>query len=193
MTDNNIISNVESTPQKEEENPSFPSAPTMPNIPNNIIEETQNTASPSSPLPPDNVSEPNITPKEELIVIKYTDYFGVTHDIEVTKEFAEKYYGIIKEEKRIERKETRRHISLEFLSQKGIEFPSSSPDPLDTIIQQEKIKETRKLIASLSPAQQKLIKQLFYQNLSFSQIAQLEGVTPSAIRHRWGRLKSNLL
>lgn len=135
-------------------------------------------------------NEPN--KRLEMIIIKYTDYYGVVHDIEVTKEFADKYYAMIKDEKRIERKETRRHISLETLSQKGIEFSSTNPDPLDNLIQKEKIQEARKLIASLRPSQQKLIKQLFYENLSFSQIAHLENVTPSAIRHRWGRIRKKV-
>lgn len=153
-----------------------------------ILTEETLSILPSPNTPIDN--EPNKRP--EMITIKYTDYYGVVHDIEVTKEFADKYYAMIKDEKRIERKETRRHISLETLSQKGIEFSSTNPDPLDNLIQKEQIQEARKLIASLRPSQQKLIKQLFYENLSFSEIAHLENVTPSAIRHRWGRIKKFL-
>ena len=146
--------------------------------------ENQLTNNSSSPLPSD--------PKPEMITITYIDYFGEKQEIEVTKDFKEKYDEIIKKEQLVDRKETRRHTSLDSLQEKGFEFASSHPTPDSAYEKSELIKKVREIILSLTPAQQKLIKQLFYNNLTYSEIATLENVTPSAIRHRWGRIKREL-
>lgn len=125
----------------------------------------------------------------EMTTIPYIDYFGEKHEIEVTKDFEEKYNAILKKERLIDRKETRRHTSLDNLAEKGFEFASSLPTPENEYEKSVLIKQVRTLIYSLNPSQQKLIRQLFYEGLTMTEISALENVSPSAIRHRWGRIK----
>lgn len=128
----------------------------------------------------------------EMIIMPYTDFYDQTHEIEVTKEFYDKYQAILKDERRVERKETRRHTSLDNLTDKGFEFATPCIDPLAQAEQKELVSSVQHAILTLLPQQQKLIKQMFYENLSMTEIARLENVDPSAIRHRWGRIKSKI-
>lgn len=136
------------------------------------------------------ISEPLARPI--MTTISYIDYFGERQEIEVTKEFAEKYKEIIRREHLTNRKETRRHTSLNHLEEKGFEFASSAASPDDEYERSVLIANVRSIILSLTPSQQKLIRQLFYQDLNMNEIAKLENVTPSAIRHRWGRIKEKI-
>jgi RNA polymerase sigma-70 factor (ECF subfamily) len=145
-------------------------------------------ASPSQPIP-NSLEQSYPSPHPIMTTISYVDYFGEKQEIEVTKEFKDKYDGIIKKEQLTNRKETRRHTSLNHLEEKGFESVSSLPTPESEYEKTVLIEEVRKLIFSLTPYQQKLIRQLFYEGLTMTEIANLENVTPSAIRHRWGRIK----
>lgn len=144
--------------------------------------------SPQHPL----VFPPDSSPRPTMTTISYIDYFGEKQEIEVTKDFKEKYDAIIKKEQLTERKETRRHTSLDNLTEKGFLFPSSLPTPETEYEKSTLIEQARKIISALTPSQQKLIRQLFYEDLTMNEIARLENVTPSAIRHRWGRIKREL-
>lgn len=145
--------------------------------------------SPQHPL----VFPPDSSPRPTMTTISYIDYFGEKQEIEVTKDFKEKYDAIIKKEQLTERKETRRHTSLDNLTEKGFVFPSSLPTPETEYEKSVLIEHVRTLIFSLTPSQQKLIRQLFYEDLTMNEIARLENVTPSAIRHRWGRIKNKTM
>ena len=138
------------------------------------------------------VFPPDSSPRPIMDTISYIDYFGEKQEIEVTKDFKEKYDAIIKKEQLIERKETRRHTSLDNLTEKGFVFPSSLPTPETEYEKSILIEQVRTLISSLTPSQQKLIRQIFYEDLTMNEIALLENVTPSAIRHRWGRIKKTI-
>ncbi len=59
--------------------------------------------------------------------IKYEFADGIK-EIEVTDEFAAEYEKLIEEEKRIERKETRRHSSLEEIEETGHQFSTGETD-----------------------------------------------------------------
>lgn len=73
-----------------------------------------------------------------IIYYKFAD--GHTEEIEVTEEVAAVFEQLEKYEKKIERKETRRHISFDKLIESGFEFPDESEDILDTLDKQEQEK-----------------------------------------------------
>ena len=60
--------------------------------------------------------------------IKYRFADGTTSEIEVTDEFYTLYAELVQQEKRNHWKETRRHISLEYLNENGIDFASPATD-----------------------------------------------------------------
>ena len=60
--------------------------------------------------------------------IRYIFSDGTTSEIEVTDEFYTLYAELVQQEKRNHWKETRRHISLEYLNENGIDFESPATD-----------------------------------------------------------------
>ena len=62
--------------------------------------------------------------------IKYHFADGTKSEIEVTDEFYATYAELIQQEKRNYWKETRRHISLNYLLENGIDFESPAADLL---------------------------------------------------------------
>lgn len=113
------------------------------------------------------------------IIYKFND--GTTNIAEVTDEFYAIYQEIEKQEKRIERKETRRHISFEYLCEKGIEITNNqiAIDEMDSL---------EKYMDILTPAQQRLIRQIFDYRMTETEIAQQEGVSRCSISKRLARI-----
>ena len=62
--------------------------------------------------------------------IKYRFADGTTSEIEVADEFYTLYAELVQQEKRNHWKETRRHISLDYLNENGIDFESPAADLL---------------------------------------------------------------
>lgn len=69
---------------------------------------------------------------------KFAD--GNTEEIEVTNEVAAAFEQLEKYEKKVKRKETRRHVSLNVLLENGFDFPIENGDILDTLNKQEQEK-----------------------------------------------------
>ena len=88
--------------------------------------------------------------RQTMQTIKYHFADGTTSEIEVTDEFYTLYAELVQQEKRNHWKETRRHISLEYLNENGIDFASPAADLLSVLIQQEDEKQIHKAKAALS-------------------------------------------
>ena len=73
-----------------------------------------------------------------IIHCKFAD--GHTEEIEVTEEVAAAFEQLEKYEKKVERKETRRHVSLNVLLENGFEFFDKSEDILATLDKQKQEK-----------------------------------------------------
>ncbi|CDE70846.1 unknown [Subdoligranulum sp. CAG:314] len=73
-----------------------------------------------------------------IIHYKFAD--GHTEEIEVTEEVAAAFEQLEKYEKKVERKETRRHVSLNVLLENGFEFFDKSEDILATLDKQKQEK-----------------------------------------------------
>lgn len=73
-----------------------------------------------------------------IIHYKFAD--GHTEEIEVTEEVAAVFEQLEKYENKVERKETRRHVSFDKLIESGFDFPDESEDILDTLEKQEQEK-----------------------------------------------------
>lgn len=73
-----------------------------------------------------------------MAIINYKFADGHTEEIEVTDDVASAFEQLEKYEKKVERKETRRHVSYERLIESGFEFPDESEDTLDTIEKQKR-------------------------------------------------------
>ena len=109
--------------------------------------------------------------------IKYTFADGTASEIEVTEEIYAVHIEMANEEKRNNKRETRRHISLNYLNELGIDFESNAADPLSALIRREDEERIHKAISRLSDKQQALLEKVFNQNMSLREIERQTGVT----------------
>jgi len=75
-----------------------------------------------------------------MAIIHYKFSDGHTEEIEVTDEVATAFKQLEKYEKKVKRKETRRHVSLNVLLENGFEFSDESEDIIATLDKQEQEK-----------------------------------------------------
>ena len=73
----------------------------------------------------------------QIIIYKFVD--GTTNEIEVTDELYLIHLQLVQMEKRNHWRETRRHTSLNYLIENGIDFEDKSADTLAIIIRRENI------------------------------------------------------
>ena len=109
--------------------------------------------------------------------IKYRFADGTTSEIEVADAFYTLYAVRVQQEKRNHWKETRRHISLEYLNENGIDFASPAADLLSVLIQQEDEKQIHRAMAMLSDKQKDLAEKGFFKGMTLTEIAKEKGVS----------------
>ena len=120
--------------------------------------------------------------------IKYTFADGTTSEIEVTDELYALHLELVQQEKRNHWKETRRHISLNYLTENGIDFEDKAADSLSAYLRREDDERIHNAITKLLPEQQALIKKVFYEGKTITEIAKAENVGKSAIANRLTRI-----
>lgn len=123
--------------------------------------------------------------------IRYFD--GAKHvEIEVTEEFAAEYAAMEYRDKLIERKETRRHQSLD----KSLEHGWDIPDPsADVALQAERNEEKARLSSALQRLtdKQRAVLLLYIEDgLSFREIAANLGVNKDTVREHYLAAIKNL-
>lgn len=108
---------------------------------------------------------------------------GETSEVEVPTEVYQAYLSIEKQEALSDRRETRRHVSMEELAEKGMQFPSEA-DVESRSRRTEIMNDLAKAIAMLSSDQQELIRRVFFEGESYAKIARGEGTTRSSVHQR---------
>ena len=120
--------------------------------------------------------------------IKYTFADGTTSEIEVTDEVYALHLQLQQEEKRNHWRETRRHISLYYLLENRVDFTDNAADSFTAVELRENDERIKKAITKLLPEQQALIKKIFYEGKTITEIAKAENVGKSAIANRLTRI-----
>ena len=87
-----------------------------------------------------------------------------------------------------ERKETRRHQSLNLSLDNGCEFEDEDSSPEEKLIQNETYEELHKAISTLTKEQQWLINEVYFKGRSQIEIAKELGVSKVAICRRFERI-----
>ena len=126
-----------------------------------------------------------------MVRIRYFD--GSKHvEIEVTEEFAAEYAAMEHRDKLIERKETRRHQSLD----KSLEHGWDIPDPsVDVALQAERNEEKARLssaLKKLTDKQRAVLLLYIEEGLSFREIAAKLGVNKDTVREHYLAAIKNL-
>lgn len=125
--------------------------------------------------------------------IKYKFADGTTNEVEVTEEIYLIHLELLQQEKRNHWKETRRHTSLYYFTDMGIDFEDKHAEsPLDLYIRKENIASIRKAILQLPDKRRELIKLAYFQEMTFRAIAKEQGLSKSAISQRMKTIYKHL-
>ena len=140
-----------------------------------------------------------------IITYKFAD--GHTEEIEVTDEVAAAFEQLEKYEKKVERKETRRHISYDKLLDSGFEFPDESEDILDILDKKKKKKsewkeekfrrhnidgKKQEIFSLLTYRQADAFFRHKYLHIKKTEIAKSMNVTEGAVRKLIKKAEANL-
>lgn len=139
--------------------------------------------------------------------ILYTFADGHKEELEVTDEVAEVFYELEKYEQKVNRKETRRHISLDMLEEAGFEFADPESD-IETVwekreeedleeelalMEDERLERKQKWLESrLTARQAQAYFKFKYLEMKKVDIAKEMGVTEGAVRKLILKAEENL-
>lgn len=123
------------------------------------------------------------------MLINYQDADGKSIEMDVSDEVGTFYLSSAEEEKRNERRETRRHTSLESFTYEDKRFFDDGTDLLADLIASETVSRA---MSHLTERQQYLIRKTCLEGWKYTELAALEGVDESAIRHAVNRAKNKL-
>ena len=126
----------------------------------------------------------------QVIIYKFVD--GTTNEIEVTDELYLIHLQLVQMEKRNHWRETRRHTSLNYLIENGIDFEDKSADTLAIIIRRENIERVHKALLTLSDKRRELVHKIYYEEMRMRQIASQTGVSHTAISQRMKTIRNRL-
>jgi len=123
------------------------------------------------------------------MLINYKNADGQLMVLYVSDEVGTFYISSAEQEKQNERRETRRHTSLESFTYEDKRFFDDGTDLLADLIASETVSRA---ISHLTERQQYLVRKCFLEGWSYTDLAAIEGVDESAIRHAVNRAKNKL-
>ena len=127
----------------------------------------------------------------QVIIYKFVD--GTTNAVEVTEEIYLIHLELLQQEKRNHWKETRRHTSLYYFTDMGIDFEDKRTEsPLELYIRKENIASIRKAMLYLTDKRRDLVRKFYYEEMTMRQIASQEGVSHTAISQRMKTIRKRL-
>ena len=123
--------------------------------------------------------------------ISYKTADGKIIELEVSDEVGNFYLESVEAEKSNNRRNSRpdRHTQLSTFTYEDVRFFSDGTDLLAELIDSEAVGH---VMSFLTDRQQYLIRKCFIEGWSYSDLAALEGVDESAIRHAVNRAKNRL-
>ncbi|MDR3565539.1 MAG: sigma-70 family RNA polymerase sigma factor [Negativicutes bacterium] len=124
--------------------------------------------------------------------IRYQFVTGEAVEIEVPDDIGEVAIAIDKDIQKIDRRETRRHNSVEELAGKGRQFQDEDINIEEAVVKGEEQALLLKAMDQLLPQQRLLIQKVFLDGKSISEIARAEGVDESSVRERLNRVYKKL-
>lgn len=124
------------------------------------------------------------------IIYKFQD--GTKQVVKIEDDIYEQYENLDTQEKRVDRRESRRHTSLNYLNEQGIDFEDESGNLEKNLLNDEFKNQLQNAISLLNEKQQDLIQQVFYQNKTLSDIAKEKGISKSAITQQMQVIYKNL-
>lgn len=124
------------------------------------------------------------------MVIKYKFLDNATSEVEVDDELGKHITEMNDAAAKIDRKETRRHVYMSELEEKGHYIPADT-DPLNDVLKEERIRELMAAIEKLQPQQKVLLIRVYWNKEHQKDIAAEEGVSQQAIASRLKTILKN--
>ncbi len=126
----------------------------------------------------------------QVIIYKFVD--GTTNAVEVTEDIYLIHLELSQQEKRNHWKETRRHTSLYYLMENGIDFEDKRIDIFAEIVRKENAERVHRALLTLSDKRRDLVHKVYYEEMSYRAIAEQIGVTHTAISQRMKTMRKRL-
>lgn len=120
--------------------------------------------------------------------IKYI-FADESFEIEVAEEWGNIVIELNRLEYNVDHKETRRHTSVQSFTYEDKQFFDDGTDLLADLISSETVSRA---LAHLTERQQYLIQKICLEGWTYTELAALEGVDESAVRHAVNRAKNKL-
>jgi len=124
--------------------------------------------------------------------IKYEFLTGEAVEIEVSEAISKVLIGIDEEVKNSDRRESRRHHSIDALAELGIQLTATGEELAASIDARETGEELRQAFQKLLPQQRNLLKKIYFEDKSILEIAHEEGVAPQSVHERLNRIYKRL-
>ena len=128
----------------------------------------------------------------ELVKIMYRFADGHVEELKVEPEVADALKELDRQEYNNTQKETRRHTSLSAVEYEDERFTARNADVLEKTLHRMDAEALRRALPVLTPAQQDLVRRVFFLGERPSDIAKTEGIDKSAITHRLERIYRQL-
>lgn len=124
--------------------------------------------------------------------ITYEFLNGDVIEVDVPDEIGEVSIEIDRDIYNSNRKETRRHNSINSMEEKGLQFQDESLNLETSLLEKEVTENLGDALKELLPQQRDLVHKVFYEELSIVEIARREGVSEAAIRNRLKKIYKKL-
>ncbi len=126
----------------------------------------------------------------QIIIYKFVD--GTTNAVEVTEDIYLIHLELLQQEKRNHWKETRRHTSLYYFTDMGIDFEDKRIDLFAEIVRKENAERVHKALMTLSDKRRDLVRKFYYEEMTMRQIASQESVSHTIISQRMKTIRKCL-
>ncbi len=126
----------------------------------------------------------------QVIIYKFVD--GTTNTVEVTEDIYLIHLELLQQEKRNHWRETRRHTSLYYFTDMGIDFEDKRIDLFAEIVRKENAERVHKALLTLSDKRRDLVRKFYYEEMTMRQIASQESVSHTAISQRMKTIRKRL-
>ena len=123
--------------------------------------------------------------------ISYEFVTGEVSEAEVDERLGGMLLDLDRQQENNDKKETRRHFSLDGMDYEG-EIFASAEDTEREAVRREEMARLYSAMEALSPSQRELVEKVYFEERTFASIAREEGVGESAIRDRMKRIYKKL-
>ncbi len=126
----------------------------------------------------------------QVIIYKFVD--GTTNTVEVTEDIYLIHLELLQQEKRNHWKETRRHTSLYYFTDMGIDYEDKRIDIFAEIVRKEDAEHVHKALLTLSDKRRDLVRKFYFEEMRYRAIAEQIGVSHTAISQRMKTIRKRL-